>query len=91
MNPAGIATQLFELSTDIRYVAVNQDRLVEMARNPKWPGRNPTETDRPEELIVNPIVLDLTRRRGEVPVAVGVSRPLPARPPPGLEARSNFA
>lgn len=67
MSTSSIANQLFELSKDIRYVAVNQDhRIVEMAQNPKWPSRNPTETDRMEELIVNPLVLEATRRRGEI-------------------------
>ena len=67
MNPSSIANQLFEISPDIRYVAVNQDhRIVEMAQNPKWPTRNPTDTDRMEELIVNPLILEATRRRGEI-------------------------
>ena len=67
MNTSSIANQLFELSPDIRYVAVNQDhRIVEMVQNPKWPSRNPTETDRMEELLVNPLILEAARRRGEI-------------------------
>lgn len=51
----------------IRYVAVNQKgRIVEMEQNPKWPSHNPEETDRMEELIVNPTILELTRRRGDL-------------------------
>ena len=58
---------VFEVSPNIRYVAVNQDhRIVEMIQSPRWPSRNPTETDRMEELVVNPIVLEATRRRGEI-------------------------
>jgi hypothetical protein len=37
-----------------------------MEQNPKRPSLNPTETDRMEELIVNPIILELTRRRGNL-------------------------
>ncbi len=51
----------------IRYVAVNQSgRIVEMEQSPKWPSYNPADTDRMEELLVNPMVLELTRRRGDL-------------------------
>ncbi len=67
MKRSDIAAQLFGLSPDIRYVAMNQGgRIVEMAQNPRWPSHNPSETDRLEELIVNPMILELTRRRGEL-------------------------
>ena len=62
-----ISARLFDLDSNIRYVAINQSGvLVEMEQNPKWPSLNPTETDRMEELIVNPILLELTRRRGNI-------------------------
>ncbi len=62
-----ISTRLFDLDANIRYVAVNQNgRIVEMEQNPKKPSLNPTETDRMEELIVNPIILELVRRRGNL-------------------------
>jgi len=62
-----ISAMLFELDPNIRYVAVNQnERIVEMEQNPKRPSLNPTETDRMEELIVNPTILELTRRRGNL-------------------------
>ncbi|MGA8904103.1 MAG: hypothetical protein WB661_03750 [Candidatus Bathyarchaeia archaeon] len=62
-----ISARLFGLDANIRYVAVNQnERIVEMEQNPKKPSLNPTETDRMEELIVNPIILELTRRRGNL-------------------------
>lgn len=67
MSPARIADRLFELSPAIRYVAVNQGhRIVEMAQSPKWPSRNPADTDRMEELLVNPVLLELATRRGEL-------------------------
>jgi hypothetical protein len=62
-----ISARLFDLDPNIRYVAINQKGLiVEMKQNPKRPSLNPTETDRMEELIVNPILLELTQRRGNL-------------------------
>ena len=55
------------MDPNIRYVAVNQSgRIVEMEQNPKWPSYNPAETDRMEELIVNPAILELAKRRGDL-------------------------
>ena len=62
-----IATALFALEPNIRYVAVNQGgTIVEMQQSPKYSTLNPHETDRIEELIVNPVVLEITRRRGNL-------------------------
>ncbi len=62
-----LSTELFALDPTIRYVAVNQEgRLTEMAQNPRLPSHNPVETDRMEELIVNPVAIELTRRRGDL-------------------------
>jgi hypothetical protein len=62
-----ISARLFDLDSNIRYVAINQMGLiVEMEQSPKRPSLNPTETDRMEELIVNPIILELARRRGNL-------------------------
>jgi len=62
-----ISAKLFDLDPNIRYVAINQRELiVEMEQNPKRPSLNPTETDRMEELIVNPTILELARRRGNL-------------------------
>jgi hypothetical protein len=62
-----LSTQLFDLDSHIRYVAVNQiGQIVEMEQSPKWPSYNPADTDRMEELIVNPVVLDLAKRRGDL-------------------------
>ena len=66
MSPyRSLAPELFELSPLIRYVAVNQDRqIVEMEQSSRWPSHNPAETDRMEELVVNPAILELAIRRG---------------------------
>jgi hypothetical protein len=62
-----IGLELFQLEPRIRYVAVNQrGAIVEMVQSPEHPTYNPHETDRMEELIVNPIVLEITRRRGDI-------------------------
>jgi hypothetical protein len=62
-----LSTQLFSMEPKIRYVAVNQKgKIVEMEQSPSHPSYNPSETDRMEELIVNPIVLELAARRGNL-------------------------
>jgi hypothetical protein len=62
-----LSTQLFRMEPKIRYVAVNQKgKIVEMEQSPSHPSYNPSETDRMEELIVNPIVLELAARRGNL-------------------------
>jgi len=62
-----LSPQLFSMEPKIRYVAVNQEgRIVEMEQSPSHPSYNPNETDRMEELIVNPIVLELAARRGNL-------------------------
>ncbi len=62
-----LAPRLFPLDPNIRYVTVNRGgKIVEMEQRPEWPSNNLAETDRMEELIVNPIVLEATRRRGDL-------------------------
>ena len=62
-----LSTYLFNLEPRLRYVAVNQEgRILEMEQSPSHPTYNPQETDRMEELIVNPIVLEMAARRGNI-------------------------
>jgi hypothetical protein len=62
-----LAARLFALEPKIRYVAVNQaGTIVEMEQSLRHPATNSQETDRIEELIVNPIVIEITRRRGNL-------------------------
>jgi hypothetical protein len=62
-----LSARLFRLEPKIRYVAVNQNgRIVEMEQSGSHPTYNPPDTDRIEELIVNPTVLEITRRRGNI-------------------------
>jgi hypothetical protein len=67
MSQEKLSKRLFSLEPKIRYVAVNQNgRIVEMEQSGSHPTYNPPDTDRMEELIVNPTVLELTRRRGDL-------------------------
>ncbi len=62
-----LSTLLFKLEPKIRYVAVNQNReIVQMEQSPQHASYNPHESDLIEELIVNPTVLDITKRRGDI-------------------------
>lgn len=64
---ADLAARLFDLESRIRYVAVNQNgRIVEMEQSPRHVSHNPQDTDLMEELVVNPIVLEITSRRGNL-------------------------
>lgn len=64
---ARVAPALFPLDPDIRYVAVNQaGAITEMEQRAEWPSLNPPETDRMEELLVNPLLLDAAKRRGDL-------------------------
>jgi hypothetical protein len=62
-----VSARLFRLEPKIRYVAVNQKgRIVEMEQSAAHPSYNPPESDRIEELVVNPVVLELAARRGNL-------------------------
>ena len=62
---SSIAPAIFALDPGVRYVAVNKEgKITEMEQNADHPTLNPHTTDEIEEKIVNPTVLDITRRRG---------------------------
>jgi hypothetical protein len=62
-----LSERLFRLEPKIRYVALNQKgQIQEMRQSPLHPSTNPPESDRIEELIVNPIVLEIAARRGNI-------------------------
>jgi hypothetical protein len=62
-----LSERLFRLEPRIRYVALNQKgQIKEMCQSPLHPSYNPPESDRMEELIVNPTVLEITARRGNI-------------------------
>jgi hypothetical protein len=67
MSTTHLSSTLFALEPKIRYVAVNQNgQIVEMEQSAAHPSYNPPESDRIEELVVNPVVLELAARRGNI-------------------------
>lgn len=57
---------LFALSPAVRYVALLRGKELELQERPGLSGASASETDRYEELLVNPAVLTLLGRRGEL-------------------------
>lgn len=61
-----IASRLFAASFDIRYVAVYTGGQPVLEQRPDLTRASDAESDRYEELLVNPTLLLLTRQRGEI-------------------------
>src|SRR5215469_8144287 len=61
-----LSDALFALSPKVRYVAVLRGRDLELRERPGLSGASAAETDRYEELLVNPAVLTVLGRRGEL-------------------------
>ncbi len=61
-----LADALFALSPKVRYVALLRGRDLTLRERPGLSGASASETDRYEELLVNPAVLTLLQRRGEL-------------------------
>jgi hypothetical protein len=61
-----ISDALFALSPLVRYVALLRGKDLQLRERPGLAGASASETDRYEELLVNPAVLTLLRRRGEL-------------------------
>jgi len=57
---------LFSLTDEIRYVAVARGQEVELRERPGLESPSGAESDRFEELLVNPTLLTLARQRGEI-------------------------
>lgn len=57
---------LFDLSPQVRYVAIYRHGELSLRQRPDLSLASATESDRYEELLVNPTILTLTRRRGEI-------------------------
>ena len=65
--PESIAQRIFRLDPAIRYVAwAEPGRIIEMAQHPDHPSFNPSETDRMEELLLNPALLRMAELRGDL-------------------------
>jgi hypothetical protein len=56
----------FDLSPDVRYVAVYRDGILRSRERAGVADASASESDRYEELLVNPTVLTLVRQRGNI-------------------------
>ena len=54
------------MGDQVRYVAVANGQDVELRQRPGLAEASSSESDRFEELLVNPVLLLLTRQRGEI-------------------------
>ena len=67
MDPADrLVERCFAASAAVRYVAVYRRGELRMSQRPGLAGASAGETDRYEELLVNPTLLTLARQRGEI-------------------------
>ncbi|MGH1365150.1 MAG: hypothetical protein ACRBF0_16435 [Calditrichia bacterium] len=67
MNHDAIINQLFEAFKDIRYVSIYQNKqLTYTQREAELEGASSGDTDRFEELLVNPTLLKLAGQRGDI-------------------------
>lgn len=57
---------LFRAAREIRYVALYRHGELRLAQRPELRDASAAESDRYEELLVNPALLVLTRQRGEI-------------------------
>jgi hypothetical protein len=61
-----LTSALFALTPEIRYVALARGQNVEMRARPGLQNPSTSDSDRYEELLVNPTLLTLARQRGEI-------------------------
>jgi len=59
---------LFDRMPAIRYVAIYRDGSLAMRQRPDLNDASAAESDRYEELLVNPTLLTLARQRGDIDV-----------------------
>jgi hypothetical protein len=57
---------LFQLTPAVRYVAIYSHGELSLRQRPELSLASAPESDRYEELLVNPTILVLTRQRGEI-------------------------
>jgi hypothetical protein len=66
MQPEEIASRVFGLGSQVRYVAVANGQDVYLRQRADLVAASASESDRFEELLVNPALLLLTRQRGDI-------------------------
>jgi hypothetical protein len=62
----GLIDALFDLTLAVRYVAIYSHGQLSLRQRPDLSLASAPESDRYEELLVNPTLLTLTRQRGEI-------------------------
>ena len=58
--------EIFAISNDIRYVAIYRDRRLESQSKAGLQDESGSDSDRYEELLVNPTLLKLATQRGNI-------------------------
>lgn len=58
--------EIFSISEDIRYVAIYRDGQLKSESKSNAQGKSSSESDRYEELLVNPTLLKLAGQRGNI-------------------------
>lgn len=58
--------EIFAISDDVRYVAIYRDGQLESKSKENAQGASSSESDRYEELLVNPTMLKLAAQRGNI-------------------------
>lgn len=66
MEPDSLVAEIFAASLDVRYVAIYRANALSMFQRPGVIGVDSNETDRYEELFVNPVLLKMTTQRGNL-------------------------
>ncbi len=67
MNVEHIIEKTMSDFSEVRYVAIYQNGALNMKqRNEKLPGASSSDSDRYEELLVNPTLLKLATQRGDI-------------------------
>ena len=61
-----LQNQIFSLSNDIRYVAIYANDKLISGEKPNIKNTSSSESDKYEELIVNPTLLKLVIQRGNI-------------------------
>jgi hypothetical protein len=61
-----IVSRIFALGAHVRYVAVAEGQDVAMCEREGLGGASSSDSDRYEELLVNPTLIGLARQRGEI-------------------------
>jgi len=65
-GPKMMIEDIFAISDNVRYVAIYRDGKLEIRSKSGTEGASSSETDRYEELLVNPTLIKLASQRGNI-------------------------